>query len=52
MKQRLIHVCISLFFLQALHAQQRIVSLNGNISEIVCALGQEQQIAGVDITSN
>ncbi len=33
-------------------AQQRIVSLNGNISEMLCALGLEQQIAGVDITSN
>lgn len=32
-------------------AQQRIVSLNGNISEMLCALGLEQQIAGVDITS-
>lgn len=33
-------------------AQQRIVSLNGAISEIVCALGQESQLVGVDITSN
>ena len=33
-------------------AQQRIVSLNGSISEMLCALGLEQQIAGVDITSN
>jgi iron complex transport system substrate-binding protein len=33
------------------NAQQRIVSLNGNISEMLCALGLEQQIAGVDITS-
>lgn len=32
-------------------AQQRIVSLNGTISEMLCALGLEQQIAGVDITS-
>lgn len=32
-------------------AQQRIVSLNGNVSEMLCALGLEQQIAGVDITS-
>ncbi|HVU57585.1 MAG TPA: ABC transporter substrate-binding protein [Puia sp.] len=32
-------------------AQQRIVSLNGNISEMLCALGLEQQIAGVDVTS-
>lgn len=33
-------------------AQQRIVSLNGAISEMLCALGLEVQIAGVDITSN
>ncbi|HEY6901036.1 MAG TPA: ABC transporter substrate-binding protein [Puia sp.] len=32
-------------------AQQRIVSLNGTISEMLCALGLEQQIAGVDVTS-
>jgi iron complex transport system substrate-binding protein len=32
-------------------AQQRIVSLNGNISEILCALGLEQQIVGTDVTS-
>lgn len=31
--------------------EQRIVSLNGAISEIVCALGLEQQIVGVDVTS-
>lgn len=30
---------------------ERIVSLNGAISEILCALGMEQQIVGVDITS-
>ncbi len=34
-----------------LSAQERIVSLNGNISEILCALGLEQQIVGVDVTS-
>lgn len=33
------------------HAQQRIVSLNGSISELLCALGLEQQIVGVDVTS-
>jgi len=32
-------------------AQQRIVSLNGNVSEILCALGLEAQIVGVDVTS-
>ncbi|HWK04118.1 MAG TPA: hypothetical protein VNS58_10835 [Puia sp.] len=35
----------------SLFAQERIVSLNGNISEMLCALGLEQQIAGVDVTS-
>jgi iron complex transport system substrate-binding protein len=34
-----------------MRAQQRIVSLNGTISELLCALGLEQQIAGVDVTS-
>lgn len=36
----------------SLHAQQRIVSLNGAISEMLCALSLEPQIVGVDITSN
>jgi iron complex transport system substrate-binding protein len=31
---------------------QRIVSLNGAVSEMLCALGLEDQIVGVDITSN
>ncbi len=39
-------------FMQVVVAQQRIVSLNGAISEILCALGQESQVVGVDITSN
>jgi len=34
-----------------LRAQERIVSLNGNISEMLCALGLESQIVGVDVTS-
>lgn len=33
-------------------AQQRIVSLNGAISEMLCSLGLENQIIGVDVTSN
>ncbi len=33
-------------------AQQRIVSLNGTMSEMLCALGLEDQIVGVDVTSN
>jgi iron complex transport system substrate-binding protein len=33
-------------------AQQRIVSLNGAVSEMLCALGLESAIVGVDVTSN
>lgn len=40
------------FITLAIQAQQRIVSLNGAISEILCALGAESQIVGVDVTSN
>ncbi|QHS60944.1 heme/hemin ABC transporter substrate-binding protein [Chitinophaga agri] len=32
-------------------AQQRIVSLNGAVTEIVCALGFERSLVGVDVTS-
>lgn len=35
----------------AQQAAKRIVSLNGAITEIVCALGFEKAIAGVDVTS-
>lgn len=41
-----------LLFTGTVSAQQRIVSLNGSISEILGALGLEQQIVGTDITSN
>jgi len=41
-----------LFVSLSLGAQQRIVSLNGAISEMLCALSLEPQIVGVDITSN
>jgi iron complex transport system substrate-binding protein len=34
------------------HSQQRIVSLNGAVSEMLCALGLETAIVGVDVTSN
>ena len=44
--------CLLLLTGLAGRTQQRIVSLNGNISEMLCALGLEQQIVGVDITSN
>lgn len=30
---------------------QRIISLNGTVTEIICALGFEQQLAGTDVTS-
>lgn len=40
--------CWAVFIAQA---QQRIVSLNGTISEMLCALGLESQIVGVDVTS-
>lgn len=32
-------------------AQQRIVSLNGTLSEMICALGLESKLVGVDVTS-
>lgn len=32
-------------------AAPRIVSLNGTISEIICALGRQPQLVGVDVTS-
>lgn len=41
----LLTVCLQSF------AQNRIVSLNGTTSEILCALGLEKNIVGVDITS-
>ena len=33
------------------HAQKKIVSLNGAVTEIICALGFERSIVGVDVTS-
>jgi iron complex transport system substrate-binding protein len=36
----------------SLSAQQRIVSLSGAISEMLCALSLESKIVGVDVTSN
>jgi len=35
-----------------LFATERIVSINGAVSEIICALGQEKDLVGVDVTSN
>lgn len=45
---------LSTLFLLAIssQAQQRIVSLSGAISEMLCALSLEPQIVGVDVTSN
>lgn len=41
----------SLFFVAATQAQRRIVSLNGTVTEVVCALGFEKSLVGVDVTS-
>lgn len=35
----------------AAYAQNRIVSVDGTLSELLCALGLENQIVGVDVTS-
>lgn len=43
-------VCV-LFAVNTANAQKRIVSLNGAVTEILCALGFEKQIVGVDVTS-
>ncbi|THU37238.1 hemin ABC transporter substrate-binding protein [Niastella caeni] len=50
---RKISLIVGLLFATFLsNAQQRIVSLNGAVSEILCALGLESSIVGVDVTSN
>ncbi len=36
---------------QARQGYQRIVSLNGTVTEIICALGLENKLVGVDVTS-
>ena len=41
----------SLFFAVNSQAQRRIVSLNGTVTEVVCALGFEKLLVGVDVTS-
>ena len=41
----------SLFIAASTQAQRRIVSLNGTVTEVVCALGFERSLAGVDVTS-
>lgn len=50
--KKLLVFCLFALFTTATQAQQRIVSLNGALSEILCALGAESQIVGVDVTSN
>ncbi|GGH60102.1 iron complex transport system substrate-binding protein [Filimonas zeae] len=52
MKKALLFFAITMFAALTAQAQQRIISLNGAISEILCALGAESQIVGVDVTSN
>lgn len=47
----LILLLCSLFFAAAAKAQRRIVSLNGTVTEVVCALGFERSLVGVDVTS-
>lgn len=48
-KRVLVLCCCALPFLT--QAQKRIVSLSGPISEMLCALGMESSIVGVDVTS-
>lgn len=53
--QRIHHTSFFLFLLFAalpLLAAERIVSINGAVSEIICALGKEKDLVGVDVTSN
>lgn len=45
-------LALTLLMITITQAQQRIVSLNGAISEMLCALGLESQIVAVDLTSN
>lgn len=51
MMKKLVLIPLILITIASAHAQQRIVSLNGTISEMLSALGLEQQIVGVDVTS-
>jgi iron complex transport system substrate-binding protein len=50
--KKIISISLVLFITLTLQAQQRIVSLNGAVSEMLCALGLEAQVVGVDVTSN
>ncbi|GEP98596.1 heme/hemin ABC transporter substrate-binding protein [Chitinophaga cymbidii] len=56
MLNKLRHFLLLAFLLPALQSvaqapYQRIVSLNGTVTEIICALGFEKSLAGVDVTS-
>ncbi|MFA7445439.1 MAG: ABC transporter substrate-binding protein [Flavobacteriaceae bacterium] len=44
-------ICLSFSAVQAASNPQRIISLNGAITEIVCALGHQDKLVGVDVTS-
>jgi iron complex transport system substrate-binding protein len=52
MSRKLFYIIELLLITSISHAQQRIVSLNGAVSEMLCALGLESSIVGVDVTSN
>lgn len=50
LKQSFFFFCLLLSL--PLFAAERIVSVNGAVSEIICALGKEKDLVGVDVTSN
>jgi iron complex transport system substrate-binding protein len=52
MKKNLLILTLLVVAAFCANAQQRIVSLNGAVSEMLCALGLENAIVGVDVTSN
>ena len=47
----LLCACVLLSISSVAQTAQRIVSLNGTITEIICALGFERSLVGVDVTS-
>lgn len=51
MKRYLIILFAGLLCSFHVNAQKRIVSLNGAVTEIICALGFEKSLVGVDVTS-
>ncbi|MDF2187150.1 ABC transporter substrate-binding protein [Paraflavitalea sp. CAU 1676] len=52
MLNKIILIISFLLAMCSTQAQQRIVSLSGAISEMLCALSLDAQIVGVDVTSN